>query len=200
MTAGRGALHEESVITPGRVAKGFQIWINLSAKDKLVEPGAVWIEQGDVPTLSGLGATIRTVVGASNGLRSPLQVPTPVDIVDVTLQPGAEFRHDVARDDNAFVWVVAGSVSYIGEPSRFAHERSVIRTQRDGETVSVRAEPSGARLMLFAGRPLREPVVLGGPFVMLSQDQVDRAFADFRAGRMGALTGFADEDAMQPQP
>jgi redox-sensitive bicupin YhaK (pirin superfamily) len=194
--AGRGVLHEETNETEGVPALGFQIWINLRAADKLVKPRPVTLEAADVPVVAQNGAVLRVLAGASNGAISPFSLPTPIRLVDVDLAPGARFEQALTATEQAFLWVVKGSAYVIGEDGRQkATGLEAVRLNFDGEKLVVEAGEDGARFMLFAGEPIREPVVLGGPFVGSTRDQIDQFWADFRAGRMGQLTPFGQKKA-----
>jgi redox-sensitive bicupin YhaK (pirin superfamily) len=194
--AGRGVLHEETNETEGVSALGFQIWMNLKASDKLTAPKPVSLEPEDVPVVKINGATIRVLMGSSNGKTSPMMLPTPVRLIDVTLAPGGRYEQELAPAEQGFLWMVKGGIAVVGDKERFdARAMEAVRLDQGGERLVVEAGSEGARFILFAGEPLREPVVMGGPFVGSSRDQIDRFWADFRAGRMGHLVPFSQKQA-----
>jgi redox-sensitive bicupin YhaK (pirin superfamily) len=191
--AGRGVLHEETNETNGRSALGFQIWLNMKAADKLVAPRPISLEPSDVPVISASGATVRVLSGTSNGATSPMQLPTPVRLVDVTLASGAHFEQELTSTEQAFLWMISGDATIDGPDSAaLAKGLQAVRLDQGGDRVHVTAGKRGVRFVLFAGEPIREPVVMGGPFVGASRSQIDQFWADFRAGRMGTLKPFAE--------
>jgi redox-sensitive bicupin YhaK (pirin superfamily) len=192
--AGSGVLHEETNETDGRSALGMQIWLNLKAADKLVAPRPISLEPADVPVVRSNGAVIRVLSGTSNGKTSPLHLPTAVRVVDIRLEAGARFEQELTGTEQAFLWMISGTATIDGDTTRsLAKGLEAVRLDQKGDAVVVTAGDTGARLMLFAGEPIREPVVMGGPFVGASQAQIDQFWADFRAGRMGTLTPFAKQ-------
>jgi quercetin 2,3-dioxygenase len=190
--AGSGTLHEETNEVDGQSALGFQIWLNMKASDRLVAPRPVTLEAEDVPTVENEGVSLRILAGESNGKVSPFKVPTPFRLIDVKVGPGAVFQQALSGTEQAFLWMVSGDVTVEGTSAKGLE---AVRLNATGDRLEVRAGPDGARFMLFAGEPLREPTVFGGPFVGSSQMQIDKFWADFRGGKMGHLTSFSERKA-----
>jgi quercetin 2,3-dioxygenase len=162
--------------------QGFQLWVNLPAKDKLVPPRYQDIPADRVPVADlGGGASVKVLAGEIAGVRGPVDPGATQPIfLDITLAPGGSAHIPLPVGHNAFVYVFEGEAG-VGEPAqRLAAGRvGVLST---GEAVAL-SSARGARLILVAGKPLREPVAKYGPFVMNTQAELQQAFADFRAGR-----------------
>ncbi len=190
--AGSGVLHEETVEVHGVAALGFQIWIDLPAAMRDQPPRALPLEADDVSVVRTHGAIIRVLIGASNGVSSPLQAPIAIRLIDVTLEPNAIFRQTLSATEQAFLWMIDGAVNVGAANSQLAQRHEVLITSIGAEELAVTAGNAGARFVLFAGEPIVQPVLMGGPFVASDRAQQLRQQADYRAGRMGALVGFAE--------
>lgn len=183
MTAGRGILHQEMPRqTPGDLLWGFQLWVNLPAAEKMVRPRYQELAAGDIPELDLDDARVRLVAGELAGRRGPVDgVSVRPTMLDATLAPGAVLRHPVPGDHAAFAYVLEGE-AHLGPDARPV-AAGAVAVFGDGDTI-VAAAPTGARMLLFAARPLREPVARRGPFVMNTDAELRQAFADYRAGRL----------------
>ncbi len=186
MTAGRGIIHSEMPEQQeGRMA-GFQLWVNLSAADKLSPPRYQDIPPDQVPLLSlPGGVTVRVLAGSSRGVRGAVTRPTTEPLyLDISLPPGASIEEPLPAGHNAFVHVFGGEVDIEG--TRVATDRMAILDNEPGadgvRLAAVGAEP--ARLLLVAGRPLNEPIVQHGPFVMNTIEEIQRAVMDFQRGEL----------------
>jgi redox-sensitive bicupin YhaK (pirin superfamily) len=190
MTAGRGVVHSEMPsrrmqLEGGRM-HGFQLWVNLPARDKMIAPRYQEIPAATIPHATsedGL-ASVRVVAGTALGVGAVIETQTPIAYHDWTLRPGASV--DVALPANfaAYVYVFAGTARVAG--TEVADGQLAVL----GEGGAVRLESHGdvpARLLLLAGVPLRESVVSYGPFVMNTKEQIVEAVRDYQAGRMGAI-------------
>jgi redox-sensitive bicupin YhaK (pirin superfamily) len=187
-TAGSGVMHEEVPLERGKTTLGLQIFVNLAIAKKRIAPGFLHLHAEDVPVVKSHGASARIVLGVSGGEASPLVPPTPVRLVDVTLEPGAAYTQSLTATENAFLFVMSGAVAF-GAQTAFAGQ--VVRSETDGDALTLTAGPEGARAILFAGEPLREPAVSQGPFVAESREHLQRMMDDFRMGRMGRLQSIA---------
>lgn len=185
--AGSGVLHEEQPERSGSVARGFQIWIDHANGARDVSPRAMTLQAADVPVRTEAGVTVRAVLGASNGLASPLTPPTAVRLIDVAMQPGARFTQTLEADENAFLMMIDGEASVDG---RLARAGEIVRTAADGDELVIESAQAGARFTLFAGRPLRQPRVARGPMVAGDQAELQRFMTAFSQGRFGRLTPF----------
>lgn len=182
MTAGRGLVHSEMPEQEDGRMDGFQLWLNLPAREKMREPWYRDIEADQVPEWRATGVRARVAAGRTHGVGGAVERETTEPlIVDLELAPGARFEQPLPAAHNAFVVVVHGAVELGGqalEPGPMA----ILANRGDGVVVTGGA--AGARLLLVAGRPLGEPIAQYGPFVMNSNREIFEAVEDFRAGRL----------------
>lgn len=185
MTAGRGIVHSEMPEQEQGLLWGFQLWINLPAAQKMTEPRYQDIEPEAVPAVAtASGATVRIIAGSFEGRRGPVDPGLTEPIyLDVRLPANADFETAVPEGHAAFVYVYKGTASIGGPGTERSVRRGELAVLSAGNRVQVRSEGSAARLLLVAGRPLREPVAKYGPFVMNTSDEIYRAIEDYRAGR-----------------
>jgi quercetin 2,3-dioxygenase len=186
MTAGRGIVHSEMPEQENGLMWGFQLWVNLPAKDKMIAPRYQDIAPERIPeaALAG-GARARVLAGKFAGLTGPVEgiVTEPV-LLDLTLPEGAQVTVPLPRGHHAFLYVFDGAVA-VGEPGEEV-PRGTAAVLGAGDAASVvggRGGRGGGRVLLAAARPLREPVARYGPFVMNTPQQIREAITDFQAGR-----------------
>lgn len=182
MTAGRGVIHSETPEqTSGRM-EGFQLWLNLPARDKMREPWYRDIEGDQVPELKLPGALARVIAGASHGVQGAVQREATEPLyLDVHLDADAGFEQPVPAGHNAFVVVYRGTLN-VGTTDVPERRMAILRNDGDGIALQTGAAP--ARAIVVAGKPLNEPIAQYGPFVMNTNDEIFRAVEDFRAGRL----------------
>jgi len=184
MTAGRGIVHSEMPEQEDGLMQGFQLWVNLPAKDKMTAPRYQDIAPERIPEVQlASGVKARVITGEQGGVRGPVDdVATDPLYLDLHLDAGASAEIDVPAGHNGFVYVYEGQVK-VGDGAASALLRGDLGVlSRTGEKVRIEA-PVAARAILVAGRPLNEPVAKYGPFVMNTQQQIIQAVEDFRAGR-----------------
>ena len=191
MTAGRGIIHSEMPQqTEGRM-RGFQLWINLPAQEKMKPAGYRDIPAATIPTvdlpggacIKVIAGTLQTSAGATPG---PIQgLSTAPVYFDVKLPANGVFEHGLPAAHNAFLYVYEGDVSVGAESPRALPRRSA-GVLSEGEAVTVVAAGEGARLILLAGRPLNEPVAQYGPFVMNTPAELEQAVRDYQTGKLTA--------------
>ena len=203
MTAGRGIIHSEMPEQQeGRMA-GFQLWVNLAAKDKMQPPAYRDVPPADVPVFTTAdGVAVRVIAGATHGVSGAVTRPTTEPLVlDVELPAGASIAIAIAPTHNAFAYSYGAPVD-IGEPgeaTRVEAERMAILApaqapgergvaagvaMADGVRLAAPAGGGVARVLLVAGRPLNEPIAQYGPFVMNTTDEIHQAVRDFQQGRL----------------
>ena len=186
MTAGRGVIHSELPEQEEGRMEGFQLWLNLPAKDKMIAPWYKDIQSDTIPQFSTAeGATVRVIAGNSHGVAGAMQrdVTEPL-YLDLHLQDGAVFSQAMAAEMNAFVYVYRGELQ-IGDKAVPQQRMAILRNEPGSDGVTLRAN-GASRALLIAGRPLREPIVQYGPFVMNTQAEIFAAINDFRAGKLTA--------------
>lgn len=184
MTVGRGIVHSEMPEQENGLLWGFQLWVNLPARDKLSDPRYQEIEPRSIPEVSlANGGRARVLAGEFGGRRGPIDAAATEPLyLDLTLPAGQEAPLPVPHGHNAFAYVVDGKAVIGREPSRSV-SRGTLAVLGPGGSVTIRGEDASARLLLIAGKPLNEPVARYGPFVMNSADEIREAVQDFQAGR-----------------
>ncbi len=190
MTAGRGLVHSEMPEQEEGRMRGFQLWVNLPASAKMTDPRYQEFAPDRIPLAAPApGVVVKVIAGsvadADGGVvRGPIEQPATDPLyLDIALEPDATWRHALPEGHNAFAYVFEGDAS-VGEGDAArplaTHELGVLG---GGDAFVVRGGAQGARLILVAGRPLREPVARHGPFVMNTREQIMQAFVDFQEGR-----------------
>jgi quercetin 2,3-dioxygenase len=180
MTAGRGILHEEMPqVRPEGVA-GFQLWVNLPAKQKMIAPRYQNIGANEIAEIRrDGGATIRVIAGTVDGVTGPIGgIAAEPTYLDVALANGGSFVQPIARGHSAFAYVFEGEARF-GE-NLVAAPKLVV--WGDGEIVEIRAEKSPARFLLVSGKPLNEPIARHGPFVMNTKEEIEQTLRELRDG------------------
>ena len=186
--AGAGVVHDEVPVVNGLIAHGLQLFVNLSAADKHIVPYSIHIDRELMPRLvQASGARIKVAFGDfDDGYRSAPSVkalPTSAALFDIELQANQSFHYPIPVGTNAFMLVVSGDVD-IG--SEGVHQAEAVAFGRDGGMLEVSAN-GVSHIAVFLGKPLDEPIVRHGPFAMTNQADIERAIADYKAGRMGSL-------------
>lgn len=183
MTAGRGIVHSEMPEQEDGLLSGFQLWVNLPGAHKMDAPRYQEIPAQGIPVENRQGAEVRVIAGSTaQGTVGPVRdLLTPVRFLDVSLAPDSVFEEPVEAGHNALVYAIEGSLR-IGDITLQAGTLGVLGA---GASVRIESGSSAARLLLLDGRPLNEPVVRHGPFVMNSREEIMQAFADYRDGRLG---------------
>ncbi len=196
MTAGAGIVHSEEpsarIRKEGGRVHGFQIWVNLPARDKMMRPRYQEVPSAGIPTAATPDgkARVRVIAGEALGVRAVIDTRIPIVYQDWQLDEGADVTLPLARDERAMVYVFGGA-ALLGDRGREARDGQ-LALLGEGDAVRLRGVPGGGRLLLLAGAPLREPVARYGPFVMNTEAELRQAFADFRSGRLGEITRTAE--------
>jgi redox-sensitive bicupin YhaK (pirin superfamily) len=180
MTAGRGIVHSEMPEQEDGLMWGFQLWVNLPAKDKMIEPRYQEFAPEAIPEIAHEGAKVRVIAGRFGDAEGPVRaIATEPLYLDIALSPGAILDVPMTEGHAAFAYVFDGAVAIGGRTIA----RGELAVLGDGASVALQAAAEPGRLILVAGRPLREPIVKYGPFVMNTPQQIHEAIADFQAGR-----------------
>ena len=185
MTAGRGLVHSEMPEQEAGRMRGFQLWVNLPAKDKMIDPRYQEFPPADLPVVTPApGVTVKLIAGEVDGVAGPISQPATDPVyLDIELAPGAGWLYSLPPCHNAFAYAFEGALT-IGEGDDArplsAQEMAVLG---GGDVLKLQAGDAGARLIVVAGRPLREPVARYGPFVMNTKQEIMQAFTDFQEGR-----------------
>lgn len=184
MTAGSGLIHSELPEQEEGLMEGFQLWLNLPAKAKMCAPGYRDIAPTAIPErVDDAGVRVRVIAGESGGLAGAVQRPdTEPLLLDLHLPAGSRFAQALPAGHNAFLYVYRGGVTLQG--TAVADRHMAILTN-DGDGVVLQAD-GPSRALLVAGRPLNEPIVQYGPFVMNTAEQIHQAVRDYQAGKFAA--------------
>ena len=190
MTAGRGIIHSEMPEQEAGRMAGFQLWVNLAARDKMQPPAYRDIAPADVPVRAfDGGVVVRVIAGRSGDVHGAVERPTTEPIVlDIALPPGQSFAAEIPAGHNAFAFVYAGDSVDIGDAGATARvdvERMALlgnEADAGGVRLAAPADGAAARVLLVAGRPLGEPIAQHGPFVMNTTAELQRAVSDFQRG------------------
>jgi quercetin 2,3-dioxygenase len=195
MTAGRGVIHSEEPSrefqqTGGRL-HGVQLWVNLPKTDKMIQPHYQEIPAAKTPSAHtpDRKVTVRVLAGESLGARAVIETRTPIFYLDLRLEQGGEIIQPVARDFNAFAYVIEGPVVFSSDKAH-VERGNMVAFKKDGDEIRIQSpleNKSPARVLLIGGRPLNEPIARYGPFVMNTPQEVQQAFEDYRSGRMGSI-------------
>ena len=197
MTAGSGILHierpPEALVASGGLFHGIQLWVNLPAADKWIDPRYQGIEGSHVLLLTTPdgGTLVRVIAGEVAGHRGPGSTHTPISLVHATIEPGAELVLPWPGEYNALVYALSGRGT-VGPDARPFHTGQ-LAVHGAGDALVVRADSSqesrhpALDVLILGGRPIGEPVYAHGPFVMNTRAEIIQAFEDFEAGKLGTV-------------
>jgi redox-sensitive bicupin YhaK (pirin superfamily) len=181
MKAASGIIHSEMPQQTDGLMRGFQLWINLPATEKMSDPAYQEYPPGAFPRIAIDGGEVNVIMGRYSDGQSPISDPhTGVQYLDVSLKAGQTFNDHIDAAKTAFLYVFEGEAEIAGTTLNI-HNLAVLGP---GDSLTVRAETNGTRFILVAGRPLHEPIVQYGPFVMSTRDEIEHALADYRNGRL----------------
>ncbi|HMM68403.1 MAG TPA: pirin family protein [Dokdonella sp.] len=181
MKAASGVIHSEMPQQTNGLMRGFQLWINLPARDKMSDPAYQEFSAAAIPEVALDAGRVRVLAGGFGGVRGVIEDPaTDVLYLDVSLAAAARFSLPLSETHNAFVYVFEGAGRLAGQELQ-THSLAVLGA---GDAVEIAAGEEGARFILVAGRPIGEPVVQYGPFVMNTREEIEQAYADYRDNRL----------------
>ncbi len=186
--AGRGVIHEENPAVPGRTTHLLQIFVNLPEGLQNEAPFALTLAPQDVPVVQHPGVRVRVPLGRFEGLHSPLAPPTDVILLDISLEAGAELELEVPAGQRAFFMPIVGSAELDG--GRFGLDdlgAPILAPMEHAAHHTLAGGAGGAKVAVFIGEPLRQPVVSNGPMAFASRGQLIAATAAYQRGEMGRL-------------
>jgi len=182
MTAGRGVVHSELPEQEEGRMEGFQLWLNLPARDKMRAPWYRDFQASDIPEVTTAeGVKVRVIAGESHGVKGAMQreVTEPL-YLDLELPAGAAFSQPLPADHNAFVYVFRGALEIEGTEVP-VQRMAILKNGADADRLVLRAKEA-TRALVIAGKPLGEPIAQYGPFVMNHQAEIVKAIQDYQAG------------------
>jgi quercetin 2,3-dioxygenase len=190
MTAGSGVIHSElpadELRRDGGRMHGFQLWVNLPRRDKMMKPRYQELRAAEIPAATSADGkvSVTVIAGEALGTTATIDTRTPIIYLHVHLQAGARFTQAVPETYNAFAFVIRGEAAF---GDRLARENDAVIFDRNGNEVTISTE-NGAELLLIGGVPLHEPVARYGPFVMNTQGEIRQAMLDYQSGRFGEIS------------
>ncbi len=194
MTAGSGLVHSEAPEAEfrrtGGHMHGFQIWLNLPKRDKMIAPRYQEVPRANIPEATSPDGqvSVKVIAGEALGARAVIDTRIPIQYLHFTLAPGASIEQPVPREANALVYVFKGTGVFGGQRIE-AH--NMVAFGRDADSIILEAasdSPEPLQLLLLSGEPINEPVARYGPFVMNTREELQQAFEDYQSGRLGVIT------------
>ncbi len=178
MTAGSGIIHQEMPKKYNGLMQGFQLWVNLPAKKKMIDPKYRGIEKEQIPVIQEAGSRIKIVAGTIDGTQGPVRdLSIDVEYFDVDLRARRSFEHKTPADRTVFAYIVTGSAE--------VEDKTILRGQcsvfGEGDSVKIGSK-EGAHFLFVTGAPLNEAVAWRGPIVMNTQEELERAFEELDEG------------------
>jgi redox-sensitive bicupin YhaK (pirin superfamily) len=197
MTAGAGVIHsempEKEFAQKGGRLHGFQLWVNLPRRDKTINPRYQDIPSLKIPVSHTADSLVmaKVIAGEALGVKAVIETRTPIMYIHFTLKPGASVTQPVPNEYNAFLYIVGGQGS-IGsnKQEQLARRGQIVVFDKDGQEVEIKADnntKSALDVLFIAGKPLNEPIVRYGPFVMNKKEEILEAITDYESGRMGKI-------------
>jgi len=191
MTAGSGLLHKEmhsdAFTRSGGRFHALQLWVNLPAKAKMTPPRYQTLSKEQIPSVALPEGNVRVIAGEFRGVKGLAQTFTPVNLLEVRVRAGQQLRLDLREGFSAGLYIVEGKTTVNGEAAN-AGELVVLEREGDGIVIDAATD---ALVFVMNGAPIDEPVVGSGPFVMNSTREIQQAYADYHAGRLGKIPALA---------
>lgn len=183
MTAGSGILHEEMPRGSGGAMRGLQLWINLPRQNKMMPPRYREVKKEEIPVFDlGGGSWIKIIAGESQGLVGPVRdLVVDVKLLDIALGSRHTLEHEMPTERNGFVMVYSGDLR-VGDKEPKIVQAGSVGVLGPGDTYRLSVGKKAARFILASARPLKEPIAWGGPIVMNTREELDRAFAELKNG------------------
>ncbi len=182
MTAGSGIIHQE-MPQPAPRLLGTQLWVNLPAKDKMTAPKYRDFSNSDMPIIENNGSIVRIIAGDFKGAKGPMEeITVQPTYLDVTVKSGGSFYYENSPENTLFIYIIHGSLIFPAEDNRLLPARQAVLFEQ-GEKLGLQAKGNEeARLLLFSGKPLNEPIEWGGPIVMNTKEELKLAFKEIEEG------------------
>ena len=178
MTAGSGIIHQE-MPQPAPRMLGTQLWVNLPAGDKMTAPKYRDFQSSDMPVIEDEGSKVRIIAGEFNGAKGPMEdITVKPTYLDVTVKSGGSFYYDTEPENTLFIYIIHGSLIFPAEDKRILPAREAVLFERGDRLHLEAGNNEEARLLLFSGKPLNEPIEWGGPIVMNTKEELNQAFKD----------------------
>lgn len=185
MTAGSGIIHQEMPKHENNdsLLWGFQLWANLPASHKMMDPRYRDIKQTQIPEVKvGNGVKVKVICGEINGIKGPVQdIVTEPEYLDVQIEAHSEFKHSIKKENNVIAYVIQGEAYFDEDNDKLVGAEGLVLYQ-EGDEILIRTANNGVRFLLISGRPLHEPVAWRGPIVMNTDEELRIAFQEYNNG------------------
>ena len=195
MTAGSGIIHsempEKEFAQKGGRLHGFQLWVNLPKKDKMMNPRYQEIPSEKIPIAQSNDGKVqvKVIAGQSMGKKAEIDTKTPIMYLHFSLEPGSQIIQEIPNNFNAFTYISQGQ-GFFGDEQKLVKKEQAVFFKNDGDKIFF-SNPSNAteslELLLLGGTPIGEPVKRSGPFVMNTEEELEQAIKDFQSGAMGKI-------------
>jgi len=177
MTAGSGIIHQEMPKASKRML-GAQLWLNLPAKDKMTAPAYGDILKENIPVMEEGGTRIHVIAGSYKGKKGAFEgAHVKPSYFDVEIEPGGEWTVETDKDNTQFIYIIQGSAYLNPQDTKLYNEKQAVLFNPGGRSW-IRASGEGVRFLFLCGKPLKEPIAWGGPVVMNTQEELDKAFEE----------------------
>ncbi|TFG06251.1 MAG: pirin family protein [Promethearchaeota archaeon] len=183
MTAGSGIIHSEMPQETEGMMMGFQLWANLPASEKMMDPRYRDVLKTQIPTVElNEGVKVRIICGKLNGVEGPVNdIMTDPEYIDVIMSPNSQFEHVVKEGYTVFAYLYNGKGFFDENRDPLKHAEELV-IYDDGDEIVITSIDGDLRFLLVSGKPLNEPVAWYGPIVMNTQDEIRKAFEEYRNG------------------
>ena len=195
MTAGSGVVHsempEKDFTQKGGTLHGFQLWVNLPKKDKMIKPRYQDIPSKNIPIVktSDGKVQVKVIAGESMGKKAVIDTKIPIMYLHFTIQPGGKVIQPIPKNYNSFAYVASGE-GLFGAEQRTVTKEQAIFFERDGDEITIATSINAVlplEIILLGGIPINEPVKRYGPFVMNTDEELKQAISDYKTGKMGII-------------
>jgi redox-sensitive bicupin YhaK (pirin superfamily) len=184
MTAGGGILHQEMPVKRDGKVWGYQLWLNLAAKDKMVPARYQALDDNMIPVTETDGMTVKVIAGAYGDAKGPADTYYPIDYFDVRMGHGARFEHSVTDEQDKAIYIHSGKVIIDPDGEAKELEAGNLVILGKGNEIVIEGLDADNGFLFLAGTPHNEPIARGGPFVMNTRDEIHQAFADYQSGKL----------------
>ena len=186
MTAGKGIVHSEIPMSFTEPAYGFQLWLNLDAKNKFCDPRYQEFKSAEIPVFKDEGMTAKVIAGEVFGVKGPIEAKVPTYFLDFYLNKDKEYDHMIPKGWNSMIIAHKGSFQVSGSKNINAGSCAVFQTSNSSDQyIRIKALSDDSAFILLAGQPLNEPISRRGPFVLTTPDQLKQTFYDYSSGKNG---------------
>jgi len=185
MTAGSGIVHQEmpKFEEDDPLLWGFQLWANLPASHKMMDPRYRDLKNDDIPEVSiGENVKVKIICGEVNGTKGPVQdIITEPEYLDVSINSQSEFKHSIPKGHNVFAFIIDGEAYFDTKKEKLVDKENLV-IYKEGDTVLISTGDNNVRFLLISGKPIKEPVAWRGPIVMNTEAELQTAFREYQQG------------------